>query len=93
MEILFCSIIVLAWFAVVICGAASLIIQAKRTHDWEKAGIAVLSAATVAAPLLVLAPEHVFFGIQTKGLGWVLAIMSGFSIFVYLIPLIARWWR
>jgi hypothetical protein len=82
MEIFLGVIIVLAWFAVVIWGAAILVIQAKRTNNWEKVSIAALSATTVAGPLLVFIPEHVFFGVHTKGLGFVLAIISAFAILV-----------
>jgi hypothetical protein len=80
MEIFFGVLIILAWLAVVIWGAASLIIQAKQTNDWEKVGIAVLSAVTVAGPLLTFIPDHVFFGGHTQGLGFVLAFISAFSI-------------
>jgi hypothetical protein len=81
MEVLLGAMVVLAWFAVVIWGAANLVIEAKRKNDWEKVGIAVLSAATVGGPLLFLMPEHVFFGIHTMGFGGVLALISAFVIF------------
>lgn len=75
-------LVILAWFAIVIWGAAKLVIQAKRKRDWEKVGVAVLSAITVAGPLLTLMPDHVFFGnMHTMGLGYVLAILGAFVIF------------
>jgi hypothetical protein len=91
MEFVLGTFIILVWFAVVIWGAASLIVQAKRTSDWEKVGIAVLSAATVAGPLLTFIPEHIFFGIHTIGLGIALSFMSAFAIFALLAP--SRWWK
>jgi hypothetical protein len=77
--------IVAAWFAVVIWGAANLTIEAKQKNDWGKVGVAVLSASTVAGPLLFLMPENVFFGIHTIGLGAVLALVSGLTIFAVVI--------
>ena len=85
MEVLLGGVLILAWFVVVIWGAANLVVQAKRENDWEKVGIAALSAATVAGPLLFLMPEHIFFGIHTIGFGAVLALISGFAIFANLI--------
>ena len=58
MEVYLGGIVAHAWFALVIWGAANLVVQAKRKNDWEKVGIAVLSATTVAGPLLFLMPEH-----------------------------------
>lgn len=86
METFLGAIILIAWFAIIIWGAARLIIQAKRTKDWEKVGIAALSAAAVAGPLLFLMPEQVFFGVHTMGLGAVLAIISAFAIFALSAP-------
>jgi uncharacterized membrane protein YcjF (UPF0283 family) len=83
MEVFLGGIIALAWFAVVIWGAVSLVIQAKRKNDWETVGVATVSATTVAGPLLVLSPEHVFFGVHTIGLGFVLAAISGLVIWAY----------
>jgi hypothetical protein len=80
MEVFLGSLVILAWFAVVVWGAANLVIQAKRKDDWGKVGIAVLSATTVAGPMLFLMPEHVFFGIHTIGFGAVLALVSAFVI-------------
>jgi hypothetical protein len=80
METILGAIIVLVWFAIVIWGVASLVIQAKRKNDWGKVGIAALSATTVAGPLLFLSPEHVFFGVHTIGLGFVLALISAIVI-------------
>jgi hypothetical protein len=74
-------IVTLAWFAVVLWGAETLVIHAKRKKDWGKVGIAALSAATVAGPFLILMPNQVFLGINTLGLGTVLAIISGVAIF------------
>ncbi|TAI65703.1 hypothetical protein [Bradyrhizobium sp. Leo170] len=82
MEVALGALVVIAWIAVVIWGTAILIVEAKRKNDWAKVGIAVLSAMTVAGPLLTLMPEQVFFGIHTIGLGFVLAFVSGFVIFV-----------
>jgi len=82
MEIFLGALIILGWFAVVIWGAVNLVIDARRKNDWGKVGIAVLSATTVGGPLLLLMPEHVFFGIiHTIGLGAVLASISGLAIF------------
>jgi hypothetical protein len=80
METFLGVIVILAWFAVVIWGATSLVIRARRTKDWEKVGTAALSAATVAGPLLIFIPEHVFFGVHTMGLGFVLTIISALAI-------------
>jgi len=81
MEVVLGAMVVLAWFVVVIWGAANLVIEAKRKSDWGKVGIAVLSATTIAGPLIFLMPEHVFFGIHTIGFGGVLALISVFVIF------------
>jgi hypothetical protein len=86
METIFGVIIIIVWSAIVIWGAAYLVIQAKRTKDWEKVGIAALSATTIAGPLLTLMPEHIFFGVHTIGLGFVLAITSAFAIFALSAP-------
>jgi hypothetical protein len=51
--------IIIAWFAVVVWGAVSGIVEAKRTKNWEKVQVAALSAATMAGPLLTLMPDHV----------------------------------
>jgi hypothetical protein len=51
MEVFLGGMVILAWFALVIWGAANLVVQAKRKNDWEKVGIAALSATTVAGPL------------------------------------------
>lgn len=80
METVLGVLVVVAWFAVVIWGAASLVIQAKRKNDWGKVGVAAVSATTVAGPLLFLSPDHVFLGGHTMGLGAVLAILSGLVI-------------
>jgi hypothetical protein len=85
MEVFLGGMVILAWFALVIWGAANLVVQAKRKNDWEKVGIAALSATTVAGPLLFLMPERIFFGIHTVGFGAVLALISGFVIFANLI--------
>jgi hypothetical protein len=85
MEVFLGGMVILAWFALVIWGAGNLVVQAKRKNDWEKVGIAALSATTVAGPLLFLMPEHIFFGIHTIGFGAVLALISGFVIFANLI--------
>jgi hypothetical protein len=45
METFLGVIVILAWFAVVIWGATSLVIRARRTKDWEKVGTAALSGA------------------------------------------------
>jgi hypothetical protein len=82
MEVALGALIVIAWFAVVFWGAVILILEAKRKNDWDKVSIAVLSAMTVAGPLLTLMPEHVIFGIHTIGLGFVLAVISAFVIAV-----------
>jgi hypothetical protein len=55
--------------------------RSERKSDWGKVGIAVLSATTIAGPLIFLMPEHVFFGIHTIGFGGVLALISVFVIF------------
>jgi hypothetical protein len=81
MEVVLGALVVLAWFAVVTWGAASVVIDAKRKNDWGEVGIAVLSATTVAGPLFTLIPDHVLFGIHTVGLGFVLALISAFVIF------------
>jgi hypothetical protein len=83
METFLGVIVVLVWFAIVIWGAGSLVIQAKLKHDWEKVGVAAVSATTVAGPLLVLPPDRVFFNVHTFGLGFVLALISGFMICTY----------
>jgi hypothetical protein len=80
LDVVLGAAIVAAWFAVVIWGAANLTIEAARKNDWGKVGVAVLSAATIAGPLLFVMPEHVFFGIHTIGLGAVLALVSGATI-------------
>jgi hypothetical protein len=80
MELFLGGGIMIAWFAVVIWGATSLVIQAKQTKDWGKVGVAALSSATVSGPLLILMPEHIFFGIHTMGLGFVLTIISAMMI-------------
>jgi uncharacterized membrane protein YhaH (DUF805 family) len=81
MEIFLGAMIILAWLAIIIWGAAALVIQAKRRKDWGKVGIAALSATTVAGPLLTLMPEHDLpFGGQTMGLGFILAIISAVTI-------------
>ena len=72
--------IIIAWFAIVAWGAVDLVVEAKRVKDWEKVIVALLSATTVAGPLLFLMPEHIFLGIHTIGLGWVLAFISGAAI-------------
>jgi hypothetical protein len=72
--------IIIAWFAVVVWGAVSGIVEAKRTKNWEKVQVAALSAATIAGPLLTLMPDHVLFGGHTMGLGYILAIASWFAI-------------
>ena len=87
--ILFGLLILGAWVAIVLWGAAYLIIQAKRTKNWDKVGIAVLSATTVAGPLLTLMPEHVFLGVHTIGLGYILAIFSAIAIVALIWP--ANW--
>jgi hypothetical protein len=91
MEIFLGVLIILAWFAVVIWGAANLVIEARRKNDWGKVGIAVLSATTVAGPLLFLMPDHVFFGGHTIGLGAVLVFVSGLTIFASIIGRFGLW--
>jgi hypothetical protein len=72
--------IIIAWFAVVAWGAVDLVVEAKRVKDWEKVAVALLGATTVAGPLLTLMPDHVFLGIHTIGLGFVLAFISAGAI-------------
>jgi hypothetical protein len=91
MEIVLGALIFLGWFAVVIWGATNLVIDARRKNDWGKVGIAVLSATTVAGPLLFLMPEHVVFGIHTIGLGAVLASISGLAIFASIMFRFGLW--
>jgi hypothetical protein len=57
----------------------------------KKVGVAALSAATVAGPLLFTMPDHVLFGGHTMGLGTVLAIISGFTIFVSVTSRLKIW--
>ena len=91
MEIVLGALIFLGWFAVVIWGATNLVIDARRKNDWGKVGIAVLSATTVAGPLLFLMPDHVFFGGHTIGLGAVLAFISGLAIFASIMFRFGLW--
>jgi hypothetical protein len=79
-DMLFGVLIVVAWFAIAIWGATYLFHKAKQNNDWEKVWIAALSGSTVAGPLLFLMPNHIFFGINTIGLGAVLAIISAIAI-------------
>lgn len=72
--------IITAWFAVVAWGAVDLVVEAMRVKDWGKVVIALLSATTVAGPLLFIAPDHVFLGVHTIGLGAILALFSGAAI-------------
>jgi hypothetical protein len=72
--------IILGWCGIVIMGAASLVMEALREKDWNRVAICVLTATTVAGPLLVIMPDHEFLGGHTMGLGFVLAILSGFAI-------------
>jgi hypothetical protein len=73
--------IIIAWFAVVIWGAASMVAEAKRTKHWEKVCVDAVSATTVAGLLLFIEPDHVLpFGTHTIGLGAVLALVSWFVI-------------
>jgi hypothetical protein len=80
MEIFLGLVIIIEWFAIVIWGAASLVLEAKQTKNWEKVWLATISAATVSGPLLTLMPDHVFFGGHTMGLGYILAMLSGGAI-------------
>jgi hypothetical protein len=71
---------VIVWFAVAIWGGASLVVEAKRTKNWEKVHIAAISAATVAGPLLIHMPDQVLLVGRTRGLGAILALASWFAI-------------